>query len=197
MTTILGLSGSLRFQSESARALAIALAGAREQGAHILQYDLRTHPLPLYDGAPNQAVESFRAQMRAAHGVILATPEYHGGYSGVLKNALDWTGKEYFQDKPVGLIGVSAGSQGALGALGSLREIGRNLHAWVVPQQAAVSGSHRAFGENGEAHDRALEERLRAVGIQVARFAMRPENGAGAESRGAVAGIGQPARLKG
>jgi multimeric flavodoxin WrbA len=61
--------------------------------------------------------------VRAAQGIILATPEYHGGYSGVLKNALDLMGFEEFEGKVRGLVGVSGGGMGAFGSLNNLRAV--------------------------------------------------------------------------
>ena len=74
---------------------------------------------------------------------ILATPEYHGGSSGVLKNALDLMGFDEFEGKMVGLVGVSGGRMGAVDALNTLRNIGRALHAWVVrwTEQAGIEGA--------------------------------------------------------
>jgi NAD(P)H-dependent FMN reductase len=47
----------------------------------------------------------------------------------------------------------------------------RSLHAWVIPQQAAIPEAWKVFDETGKLKDSQLEERLREVGHQVARFA--------------------------
>src|SRR5439155_24428986 len=78
---------------------------------------------------------------------------------------------EEFEGKMIGLVGVSGGRMGAHGALQSLREIGRTLHAWVVPEQAAVSDAWKFFDEKGQVSDDALKKRLQDVGRQVANFA--------------------------
>jgi NAD(P)H-dependent FMN reductase len=112
-----------------------------------------------------------REEVKHAEGIILGTPEYHGGYSGVLKNALDLMGFEEFEGKMLGLVGVSGGAMGAFGAMNSLREVGRALHAWVVPDQASIPQAWQEFDETGKLRDPKLEERVRQVGRQVARFA--------------------------
>ena len=99
----------------------------------------------------------------------MGTPEYHGGYSGVLKNAIDLMGFDEFEGKVVGLVGVSGGSMGAAQALQGLRVIGRALHAWVIPQQASIPQAWEALAE-GSATRAGYEKRLREVGRQVARF---------------------------
>ena len=103
--------------------------------------------------------------------MILGTPEYHGGLSGVLKNALDLMGFEEFEGKMLGLVGVSGGRLGAFGAMHSLRDVGRALHAWVIPEQASVPQAWQVFDEQGHCKDAETEKRLKEVGRQVVRFA--------------------------
>jgi NAD(P)H-dependent FMN reductase len=125
------------------RASLAAAPQAREIGAVTSLLDLRDYDLPLMDARKDDDayppdVTRLRFAVREAQGIILGTPEYHGGFSGVLKNALDLMGFEEFEGKMLGLIGVSAGRMGAVNALNSLRTVGRSLHAWVVPEQASV-----------------------------------------------------------
>jgi NAD(P)H-dependent FMN reductase len=172
---VIGLCGSLRPGSFTRRALAVALDGAAEQGVETALIDLRDYDLIFCDGRGDgdlpPGVHRLRQEVRDAKGILLATPEYHGGYSGVLKNALDLMGFEEFDGKMIGLIGVSGGRMGAANALHALRDVGRALHAWVVPEQAAIPEARRQFDELGRLTDPRLEERLKAVGRQVARFA--------------------------
>ena len=60
---------------------------------------------------------------------------------------------------------------GAFSALEGLRNIGRALHAWVVPEQASIPQAWQEFDEAGKLKDPKLDERVRQVGRQVARFA--------------------------
>ena len=157
-------------------ALAVALRGAEASGARTLLIDLREYHLIFCDGNEDESrypkdVFRLREQVRPAQGIILATPEYHGGYSGVLKNALDLMGFEEFEGKMLGLIGVSGGRMGAFNALHVLRDVGRALHAWVIPEQASVPQAWEAFDEKGNCKDADVEKRLMEVGRQVARFA--------------------------
>lgn len=130
-------------------ALSAALAGADAHGATTRLVELRDYKLPFVtaiDG-PEQAapdVRRLRAEVRAADGIILATPEYHGSFSGVLKNAIDLMGFEEFEGKMLGLVGVSGGRMGASDALNTLRNVGRALHAWVLPQQVSIPDASRS-----------------------------------------------------
>jgi NAD(P)H-dependent FMN reductase len=115
--------------------------------------------------------------VRKAQGILLGTPEYHGSFSGVLKNALDLMGFAEFEGKMIGLIGVSAGRTGAFDALASLRNVGRALHAWVVPEQVSIPNASKAFDAHGHLKEPVLEKRLRQVGSRVAEFARLHEHG--------------------
>ena len=91
--------------------------------------------------------------------------------SGVLKNALDLMGFDEFEGKMIGLVGVSGGRMGAHDALGTLRNVGRALHAWVIPEQASVPEAWKVFTDDGKITDPQLETRLKEVGRQLTRFA--------------------------
>lgn len=173
---VAGICGSLRPGSCTKMALQVALAGAQEAGAQTRLLDLRAYHLLLCDGKEDESsypqdVFTLRQEVQTAQGIILATPEYHGGYSGVLKNALDLMGFEEFEGKMLGLVGVSGGTMGAFGALNNLRAVGRALHAWVIPEQASIPEAWKVFDASGLLTDHALEKRLKDVGRQVARFA--------------------------
>jgi NAD(P)H-dependent FMN reductase len=155
--------GSLRQGSYTRLALQVALRGARETGAEASLIDLRESQLIFCDGKENEGgypkdVFRLREEVKRAHGVILGTPEYHGGLSGVLKNALDLMGFEELEGKMIGLVGVSGGTLGAVHALSHLRSVGRALHAWVIPEQAAVTEAWKVFDESGNPKNLELEK---------------------------------------
>jgi len=173
---IVGISGSLRSGSYTTLAVRLALKGAEELECQAKLIDLRDYQLLFCDGKDDESqfpkdVFRLREEVKQAHGIILGTPEYHGGYSGVLKNALDLMGFEEFEGKMLGLLGVSGGAMGAFGAMNSLREVGRALHAWVLPEQASIPQAWQEFDDAGNLKNPKLDERVRQVGRQVARFA--------------------------
>jgi NAD(P)H-dependent FMN reductase len=172
---VVGICGSLRRGSHTRQALTIALEGAQEVGAETRLIDLRDYRLVFCgdddEGAHRKGVLRLRHDVGRAQGIILGTPEYHGGFSGVLKNALDLMSPAEIRGKVVGLVGVSGGTLGATNALIGLRTVGRALHAWVLPEQVSVPEAYKAFGEGGRLNDPSLEGRLKDVGRRVARFA--------------------------
>lgn len=172
---IIAICGSLRPISYTRMALTIALQGAQQTGVSTQMIDLRDYQLIFCDGRDRDDyppdVIRLRNQVSQAQGIILGTPEYHGGYSGVLKNALDLMSFREMQGKMVGLVGVGGGRLGATTSLNSLRTVGRWLRAWVIPEQVSIPNSSSQFDEHGQLHNPNLETRLLELGRQVARFA--------------------------
>lgn len=175
-THIVALCGSLRAKSYTEMALNVALQGAREFGVTTECICLRDYELIFCAGNEDDSlltedVFKLRSKVKSAHGIILGTPEYHGSYSGVLKNALDLMSFDEFEGKMLGLLGVAGGGVGAIDALTGLRTVGRALHAWVLPEQVAIPQVYRVFDADGNCKDEKLEKRILEMGHKVARFA--------------------------
>src|SRR5579864_7916587 len=104
MTTIVGLSGSLRAGSFNT-ALLRAAAGLMPEGSELL---VRTiHGIPLYDGDVEAssgiptAVSELGSAIANANGLLLVTPEYNDSIPGPFKNAIDWLSRMGDDPKPV------------------------------------------------------------------------------------------------
>jgi FMN reductase len=114
---IVGIGGTTREGSSSEQALEIALAHASRRGIETLTFggsDLLS--LPLYDPSysaerPVPQAERLIAALRRADGVVLSSPCYHGGISGLIKNAIDYT-EQMRADERVYLDGRAVGSVG-------------------------------------------------------------------------------------
>ncbi len=176
---VVGVGGTLRLGSSSETALALALDAAREHGAETLCFAAKDLQLPHYDpSAPERTVDQARLvdAFRRADGLIIASPGYHGGVSGLIKNALDHAEdlardeRVYFSDIPIGCIGVAYGAQAATCVLQNLRTIAHALRGLPTPYGASV-----VVGESTYAHGRWIDpvtrERLALVGTQVATLA--------------------------
>ncbi len=145
--TLLGLSGSLRKGALNRRLLAEAVT--RFQPATYLEGDLR---LPLYDGDLEEArgvpeeVTRLAEQIRTADAVVISSPEYNKGITGVLKNALDWISRvegRVLAGKPTAVISANAGRTG--GETGQYM-----LRACLVPHGARVLTGPPVLVANGE-----------------------------------------------
>ena len=118
---ILAISGSLRKASSNSALLAAAVR-LRPDGVELSTYDQLADVPPfnpdLDTDAPPAAVVRFRAALRAADAVLISSPEYARGVSGVLKNALDWiVSSGELIDKPIALINTSIRATHAHAAL--------------------------------------------------------------------------------
>lgn len=163
MVKIVGIGGSLRAGSYSQMALDIAAQRAQALGAEVEVWDLRSLNLPFCIGENDYHeypdVAKIQNSVKAADGLILATPEYHGSLSGVLKNALDLMSFEHLEGKVVGSIAVLGGQVNS-NALNDLRVILRWVHAWVIPEQIAIGQAWKAFSPEGKLLDEKLDERF-------------------------------------
>ena len=135
--TILALSGSLRKGSFTTAVLHAAIELA-PSGLHIEWVDM-VRPLPLYDEDVIGAGDAMRAQVAAADGLLIATPEYNYNVPGPLKNWLDWASRPFghhcLMGKPVAVFGVSPGSRGGQAAVEYLRNIVPLLGATLVGEE--------------------------------------------------------------
>ena len=163
MVKIVGIGGSLRSESYTQQALNLAALRVEALGAEVEILDLRQMNLPFCNGEDEYPdypdVEKLQNAVQQADGLILATPEYHGSLSGVLKNALDLMSFEHLSDKVVGVISV-LGGQSNSNALNDLRVILRWVHSWVIPDQIAIGQAWKAFGPDGKLLDEKLSDRL-------------------------------------
>lgn len=134
---IVALSGSLRRQSVNA-ALLREIAARAPVGVAVEIVSLETLPLfnPDLESPPPQAVTAFRGRVAAADALIIASPEYAHGVSGVMKNALDWlVSCEAFAAMPVAVLNAAPRAHHADAAL---REILSTMSAQVV-EKASVT----------------------------------------------------------
>ncbi|BAY49716.1 NADPH-dependent FMN reductase [Scytonema sp. HK-05] len=163
MVKIVGIAGSLRPESYTQKALLIAAQRVEALGADVEILDLRQMQLPFCNGENEYPdypdVQRLRHVVSSADGLILATPEYHGGVSGVLKNALDLMSFDQLSDKVTGLISVLGGQPNS-NALNDLRVIMRWVHAWVIPEQIGIGQVWKAFSPDGKLLDEKLSQRF-------------------------------------
>ena len=119
------------------------------------------------DGHPGK-----RDLVERAQGFVLATPEYHNSYSGVLKNALDLLSSEQLGDKMFGLIGIAGGDMGTVGALNRAAPCGAGLHrplcrcprrrvdicCYFLRRQECQNNCHKRHGAGQDASPLTLED---------------------------------------
>ena len=178
---IVGIGGTIREGSSTERALICALKKAEALGAETrLLGGEFLGGLPIFDprlGDGNDAQQALADAVRAADGVIVASPGYHGSISGVIKNALDTLeltrsdAAPYLTAKPVGTIITADGWQAAGTTLMALRAIIHALRGWPTPFGAALNAGTSLFDEAGDCKDQKDAWQLATVAEQVVEFA--------------------------
>ncbi len=185
MVKILAIGGSTRPGSSSELAVRLAGKGAEDAGATVVYITGRDLMLPIYDTESVDRVEAATAlvqALREADGVIVASPGYHGGISGMIKNALDYAedlAKEehaYLDGRAVGCIAVAYGWQATVSTLHQLRQVAHALRAWPTPLGGSVNAAVVSLAEGSE--DPATKAQLQTIGRQVAEFAIMRQTAA-------------------
>lgn len=175
--SILGINGSMRESSCCFLALQHAISLVHGMGCRTRIFDVRRVSLPFCNGNKTDPHHDFpdvarlRRAVSGSHGLILATPEYHGGASGVLKNLLDLLEIEHLEGKVVGCISVLGGQQNC-NALNELRQVIRWCHGWVIPEQIAIGRSAEVLA-NRCFRDAELLERFDEFATSLVRSTQR------------------------
>ena len=114
--------------------------------------------------AASDSVSELQEVVRGATAVILATPEYHGSFSSVMKLIIENLGfPSVLAGKPVALLGVAGGSIGAIKSLEQLRGVCSHVGAVVLPGPVSIAHVRSVFNEDGECLDSGVEGRLQGL----------------------------------
>jgi FMN reductase len=180
---IVGLGGTARHGSSSER-LVLALLRELESshGAVVRMFGgTALAALPHYDPSGpdrNEAQRAFVEAVREADGVVIGSPGYHGGVSGLVKNAIDLLedtardARPYLHDLPVGLVVSAAGWQAGGVTLSALRSIVHAMRGWPTPLGIAVNSvAQKPFDETGALIDAGIAAQIVAQAQQIARLA--------------------------
>lgn len=177
---VVGVGGTLRADSSTERALRHCLAAVERQGGRAMLYRGVDINLPMYNPhEPARTPEAIRliGALRQADAVIVGSPGYHGGVSGLVKNALDYIedmrddSRVYLDNKPWGCISCAYGWQAAVGTLDQLRAIGHALRAWPTPLGVAINSADKIWSATGELADATVCNQLDLLASQVLTFA--------------------------
>lgn len=161
---ILFFAGSARRESMNKKLARQACDMALEKGASATFVDLADYPMPIYDGdleaeqgLPENA--SRLKQIFAEHqGLFIASPEYNGSFSPLLKNSLDWISRREdgneprllaYTNKTAALAATAGGYFGGLRGLVPLRMLLGNLGVDVLGKQLAIPFYGEAFDARG------------------------------------------------
>ena len=175
---IVGIGGTTRPGSSTESALRVALRHAESLGAETQLFG--GEALAALEGySPEQTTRSEGQRaiveaVRKADAVIFASPGYHGGVSGLVKNAIDLLEdlradqRVYLDGMPVGCIVTAAGWQGCNTTLGAMRSIVHALRGWPTPLGVTLNTAGvKLFDATGECTDEQVAASLRMLAEQV------------------------------
>ncbi len=169
---LVALQGSVRPGNYTARALAlVADEVEKHPGVSLEIVDPTDMHLPLPGQGASEDAKRMQETVAAATGVILATPEYHGSYSSVMKLLIDNLGfPSALSGKPVALLGVAGGRIGAIKALEHLRSVASHVGAIVLPGPVSVARVRTVFDDEGRALDDAVASMIRGVPVKLIHY---------------------------
>lgn len=181
--SIVGIGGTTKPGSSTEKAVAVALAACARLGARTtLIGGTALAALPPYSPEEQKRTQNqldFLQAVREADGFILATPAYHAGMSGLIKNAIDLLEdlrpdtRPYLHDRAVGCIVTAFGWQGAGTTLTSVRTIVHALRGWPTPLGITINTAERVFDEGGGCIDERLQTQMTMLAGQVVGFARK------------------------
>lgn len=152
------IGGTTRASSTSERLARHCERLLQARGSTTAMFPAGELELPMYAPErqqPHPVAEHFIREVRRCDGMVIASPGYHGGISGLLKNALDYTeelrsdSRPYLHGRAVGCIVTAAGWQGANSTLAALRSVVHALRGWPTPLGVAVNSTQPLIDEAG------------------------------------------------
>lgn len=182
--TVLAFAGSTRRESFNRRLLRAAVEAAEASGLGVDHVELSDYPIPIF----NQDLEAehgqdphatrLRRKLQACDGLLLASPEYNGSVTPLMKNVIDWlsrseeggAGVEVYDGKKALLIGASPGRSGARSSIDHLRAVLERIGVEVMDSGFSLPRAGDAFDDSGNLRN---DEQRRELAARVREFADR------------------------
>ena len=176
---IVGIGGTQRPRSSTELLVSSVLDICASHGAHVELFGgERLAALPHFDPYQPERTEGEKElveAVRRADGIVIASPSYHGGVSGLIKNAIDLLEdlredeRPYFDGRPVGLLVSAAGWQAGGVTLAALRGIIHAMRGWPTPMGIAINSiEQKPFAEGGSVRDPQIAAQFDAMAKQLA-----------------------------
>ena len=160
---ILGISGSLRAQSLNLAAVKYAgsVLPAGRATIEIANYaDIPVYNGDVEDKGMPESVTRLHAQIMAADAIIIGSPEYNYSVSGALKNAIDWVSRvkgNPWDNKPVSIIGCTAGPSGGIRSIYELRKILQAFNATILTKECNIPANYLKFDKEQNLTDKDIQ----------------------------------------
>lgn len=185
--TLIAFAGSLGRSSYNRMLAEAAAQVAEEAGAKITRLDLGEYAIPLYDpnleadsGIP-EPVQRLKRLFARHDGFLVASPEYNGSISPLLKNTIDWMSRQGedrapmlpFRGKIAALLSASPGRLGGMRGLIEVRRVLSGIGVVVVPSQCAIPLAGEAFHATGQLISQSTRSSLERTVRQLVEIAGR------------------------
>lgn len=179
---IIGIGGTTRSGSSTEMALRYALSAAASKGATTALFAGPDLMLPMYnpdDPARTPEAKKLVEALRRSDGIIIGSPGYHGGISGLVKNALDYVedmrddAMPYFDRRAVGCISCAFGPQAIGTTLIAIRSVVHALRGWPTPLGVGINTATCKFQRDGVPSEPEIGKQLEILASQVIEFAQR------------------------
>lgn len=182
---ILAFDGSGRKGSTNHQLLEIVAEGVKLAGGELTLINLRDYDIPLYDG-DLEATEGLPAGVIELkkifdehHGLLIASPEYNGSVTPLLKNIIDWVSRptanegslKQFKGKVAGIMSTSPGKLGGLRGLYQLNTILFGIQVLVLPDIISIGMAYEAFDEKGQLKDEKQQNLALHLGQRIVKVA--------------------------
>ncbi len=154
---ILGTTRQGRMSAHAAELMTRELG--KRAGVETELIDIAKLPLPTHDAGEAIKDAGFSAKMDRADALVIVSPEYNHGYSGLLKHVLDSCLKEYIH-KAVGIVGVSAGPFGGTRVIQNLLPVMRELGLVTIFWDVNFSSVQKVFSADGTLLDESYVRRI-------------------------------------
>lgn len=162
---IVVINGSVRPNNYTSMASALVVDELRKiPEVHVQVINPAEFTLPLPGLGFSDDSRKLQEAVKHATAIVLATPEYHGSFSSVMKLVIENLGfPSLLQGKPVALLGVAAGAIGAIKSLEHLRGVAAHVGAVVLPTPISVANVQSVFDASGRVADPNVEHMIRGV----------------------------------
>jgi NAD(P)H-dependent FMN reductase len=154
---ILGTVRKRRMSLHAARLVSEELG--KRAGVETELIDVAKLSLPTNDAGEAIKDPNFSARLNKADALVIVSPEYNHGYSGLLKHVLDSCLEEYIH-KAVGIVGVSAGPFGGTRVIENMLPVMRELGLVTIFWDVNFSNVHKSFAEDGKLLDQSFIGRI-------------------------------------
>ena len=160
---VVSILGTTRPGNYTQMALELVNDELRRSGSSVALIDPAKLSLG-FPGEPESDAKKMRRVVEDATGLVIATPEYHGSFSAMLKLVVENLGfPSVLAGKPIVLLGVAAGRIGAIKSLEQLRGVCSHVGGIVLPGPVSVANVRDVFDDGGTCRDEAVERHVRRL----------------------------------